>query len=73
MTKAMQQSVVVKGAAKERFELYMEAKKHAAATGARVSVSRKMGGRFSAWDGSIYGTNLANQSGSEFHSNQPRA
>jgi len=58
MTKVIQQSVVFKASTKELFEIYVDSKKHTAATGAKASVSRSVGGRFSAWDGSIYGRNL---------------
>lgn len=35
----------------------MDSKKHSAFTGSKASISRKVGGRISAWDGYITGTN----------------
>lgn len=36
----------------------MDSKKHSAFTGAKASISRKVGGKISAWDGYIEGKNL---------------
>ena len=38
--------------------MYMDSKKHSEATGSKATVSRKVGGVFSAWDGFIRGRNL---------------
>ncbi len=40
------------------FEALLDSKKHSAFTGSKASVSRKVGGRLSAWDGYIEGRNL---------------
>ncbi len=40
------------------YNLLLDSKKHSQATGSKVVVSRKVGGRFSAWDGYILGKNL---------------
>ncbi len=40
------------------FEALLDSKKHAAFTGSRASISRRVGGRISAWDGYIEGKNL---------------
>ncbi len=40
------------------FEALMDSKKHAAFTGSKASISRKVGGKISAWDGYIEGKNL---------------
>jgi activator of HSP90 ATPase len=40
------------------FELYMDSAKHSAATGAKAQVSRKAGGAFKAFEGSLAGRNL---------------
>ncbi len=40
------------------FEALMDSKKHAAFTGSKASVSRKVGGAISAWNGYIEGKNL---------------
>ncbi len=40
------------------FEALLDSKKHSAFTGSKASISRKVGGRMSAWDGYIEGKNL---------------
>lgn len=40
------------------FEALLDSKKHAAFTGSKASISRKVGGKISAWDGYIEGKNL---------------
>jgi activator of HSP90 ATPase len=40
------------------FELYLNSRKHAAATGAPAKLSRKIGGAWQAYDGMIGGRNL---------------
>jgi activator of HSP90 ATPase len=40
------------------FEALLDSKKHAAFTGSKASMSRKVGGKISAWDGYIEGKNL---------------
>ncbi len=41
------------------FSLYLDSKKHSDGTGGKALMSRKVGGKFSAWDGYIKGRNLA--------------
>ena len=41
------------------YELFMDSDKHSAATGARAEINRKVGGKWSAFDGMIGGKNLA--------------
>lgn len=41
------------------FETYVDARKHAKATGGGAVISRKPGARFTAWDGYIEGVTLA--------------
>ncbi len=59
MAKTIQQSVTFAATPERLFEIYMDAKKHAAATGSKVSIGRKAGSAFSAFGGSIVGRNLA--------------
>ncbi len=60
MLRTLKQSVTFKGAtAASLFDLYVDARRHAAATGAAASITRKEGDAFSAWDGYITGRNLA--------------
>lgn len=40
------------------FEALLDSKKHAAFTGSKATISRKVGGKMSAWDGYIEGKNL---------------
>jgi activator of HSP90 ATPase len=58
MTKAIQQSVKFKASAAEIFDMYLDSKKHSAATGAPATVSRKTGGKFTAWGNQLSGRNL---------------
>ena len=41
------------------FDIYLDSKKHSAAVQSKASVSRKVGGRFSAFNGMLQGKNLA--------------
>lgn len=59
MPRTIQQSVVFNVPAERLFDIYMDARKHAAAIGSTVSVNRKPGSRFAAFDGSIVGRTLA--------------
>lgn len=57
MTKAIQRSVMFRASPAELFEIYMNSKKHSAATRARAKISRRVGGRFTAFDGMLRGKN----------------
>ncbi len=41
------------------FDTYLDSKKHSAATRSKASVSRRVGGKFSAFHGMLQGRNLA--------------
>jgi activator of HSP90 ATPase len=58
MTPTILQRVKFAASPKVLFEIYMDSAKHAMATGAPAKVSRKAGGPFSAFGGSVVGTNL---------------
>ena len=58
MTPAIQQSEEFNASPAELFELYMDSKKHSAATGGPAKISRKVGGAFTAWGGELWGKNL---------------
>ncbi|HSY58522.1 MAG TPA: SRPBCC domain-containing protein [Terriglobales bacterium] len=58
MTKAIQQSVKFKASPAELFEMYLDSKKHSAATGGLARMSRKLGGKFTAWGNQLSGRNL---------------
>jgi len=58
MAKIIQQTVRFKASPEELFDTYLDSKKHAAVIGSPVSISRKVGGKFVAFDGMISGKNL---------------
>jgi activator of HSP90 ATPase len=58
MSKVIQQTVIFKASPHEVYEALMDAKKHAAFTGGKASMSRAIGGKFSAYDGYIAGKNI---------------
>jgi activator of HSP90 ATPase len=58
VTTAIQQSVEFGVLPEVLYELYMDSKKHARATGAPAKVSRKAGGAFTAFGGELKGKNL---------------
>lgn len=58
MAKTILQTVTFTASPSVLFELYLDSKKHSAATGGRATISRRVGGRFRAWDGYITGRNL---------------
>ncbi len=59
MTSAIQQRVKFNASPARLFKLYMDSRRHSAATHAKAVVSRRPGGRFSAFDGMITGKMLA--------------
>ena len=58
MNGAIEQSVRFNASPAELFEMYLDSKKHSAATGGAARMSRKPGGEFTAWDGQLGGRNL---------------
>ncbi len=58
MTTTIRQTVILEAPPHAVFEALMDSKKHAAFTGSKASISRKVGGKISAWDGYIAGKNL---------------
>ena len=57
-TKTIRQSVLFSASPHAVFELLMDQKKHATFTGCKARVERKVGGRFSFYDGDLQGFNL---------------
>ncbi|MFC1941838.1 SRPBCC domain-containing protein [Chloroflexota bacterium] len=57
-TRVIRQSVTFKASQHEVYEALMDSKKHAEFTGAMVKMSRKVGSKFSIYDGDIQGVNL---------------
>jgi activator of HSP90 ATPase len=58
MTKTIQQTVEFPASPERLFQIYIDSKKHSAATGAKATLSRKVGGKFTAFDGMLSGRNL---------------
>jgi len=58
MAKTIVQSATFRASPAALFELYIDSKKHSAAVGSKVTVSRRAGGRFSAFGGGLTGRNL---------------
>ena len=58
MTNAIQQSARFAAPAHALFEMYLDTKKHSAATGGKATMSRKLGGAFTAWNNQLRGRNL---------------
>ncbi|HEV2350270.1 MAG TPA: SRPBCC domain-containing protein [Terriglobia bacterium] len=54
----IQQTVDFPATPEQLFEIYMDSKKHSEATLAKATVSRKVGGKFTAFDGMLGGRNL---------------
>ena len=59
MTAVIEQSVTFKSTPPELYQLFLDSAKHSAATGAPAKISRKVGGKWSAFGGMILGKNLA--------------
>ena len=57
-TKTLKQSVTIKATPHDVYEALMDSKKHAEFTGGKASISRKVGGKFTAFDGYSEGTNV---------------
>lgn len=58
MGKTIVQRVRFSVPADELFETYMSSRRHAAATGSKVTIGRKAGDRFAAFTGGLRGKNL---------------
>ena len=57
-TKTIRQSVTIKASPHSVYEALMDSKKHSKFTGGKASISRKLGGKFSAYEGYAEGINL---------------
>lgn len=56
--KTIKQTVHINARPQEVYEAYVEAKKHAEFTGAKVKFENKVGGKFDIWDGELAGENI---------------
>ena len=57
-TKSIRQSVTFEASPHEVYEALMDSRKHAKFTGGKATISRKVNGKFSVFDGYAEGTNL---------------
>lgn len=57
-TRKISQSVTLKASPHDVYEALMDSKKHAKFTGGKASISREVGGKFSAFNGYAEGINL---------------
>jgi activator of HSP90 ATPase len=55
MARVIQQTVTFAAPPRVLYDLYTDARKHSAATGGRAAVTRRAGGRFSAFGGALRG------------------
>lgn len=58
MANIIQQTVTLKASPKALFDTYLDARKHAAVIGDKVSIRRKVGAMFTAFGGTLKGRNL---------------
>jgi activator of HSP90 ATPase len=58
MTPVIQQTVRFRTTPQALFEMYLDSRKHSQSTGVAARISRKVGGRFRAFDGALEGKNL---------------
>jgi activator of HSP90 ATPase len=58
MSKVIKQTVTFKASPHEVYESLMDSKKHAAFSNGKASISRKIGGKFNAYDNYIAGKNI---------------
>jgi len=52
------QTIQVNASPEEVYDVLMDSKKHAKVTGSPARISTEVGGKFTAWDGYIFGKNL---------------
>jgi len=57
-TKTIKHSITIKATAHEIYEALMDSRKHSKFSGSKAVISKKIGGRFTAYDGYIDGINL---------------
>jgi uncharacterized protein YndB with AHSA1/START domain len=57
-TRAIRQTISFKASPHKIYEMLMDSRTHARFTGGKASISRKSGGKFTAYDNYISGTNI---------------
>ena len=58
-TKTLQQTVTFKASPRQVYDMLMDSKKHQSLSGQPAKISRKVGGKFTAWGSHISGFDLA--------------
>jgi activator of HSP90 ATPase len=58
MADVIRQTVTLNASPKELFEMFLDSKKHSASTGGPAKISRKPGGKFTAFGGLLWGKTL---------------
>jgi uncharacterized protein YndB with AHSA1/START domain len=58
-TKTLRQTVTFKASPRQVYDMLMDSKKHRSLSGVPAKISRKVGGKFTAWGSHISGFNLA--------------
>jgi activator of HSP90 ATPase len=62
-TTTIKQKAIIPAAPQEVYEAYVDAKKHSKFTGSKATGKAVTGGKFTAWDGYIFGKNLELEGG----------
>src|SRR5499425_3388142 len=57
-TKTLQQTVTFKASPREVYDMLMDSKKHRSLSGEPAKISKKVGGKFTAWGSHLSGFNL---------------
>jgi activator of HSP90 ATPase len=57
-TKTLQQTITFKASPMDVYEMIVDSRRHSSLSGEKAKISRKVGGRFTAWNGHISGINL---------------
>jgi activator of HSP90 ATPase len=57
-TRTIRQSVIFDTRVHVIYELFLDSRRHTEFTGSKAMIDRKIGGKFSTWDGYSSGTNL---------------
>ncbi len=56
--KSIEQKIHINATPHEIYEIFMDSKKHSKLTESEAVISRKVGGKFSVWEGAISGKNV---------------
>ena len=58
-TKTLQQTITFKASPQEVYDMLMDSKRHRSLSGEPAKISKKVGGKFTAWGSHLSGINLA--------------